>query len=306
MPSQPMSYGIRLLEEIANVTNPAPDDKAASNGIVTSKAHMQNLTGTATIECTCGIRFPVDSTPFYMDLVDAAEREMGAEIFWQATFDVNCPKCHNEIHIEYEMSEYPDGVVSGEEYHLTNGKLVKKFSVEPVDEDDELYRFQDDIPAGSLYIPNTPELVQLSSGITSLILRLKTNTHLLYDLDPRQFEELICEIFKNNGFNAELTKRTRDGGRDIIAIRSDMGVKTKYLIECKKYAKTKPVTVELVRALYGVHAEEGANKSLLVTTSYFSPDARKFVSRKTNTHWHLDLKDYEDVVGWLREYDPRR
>ena len=41
----------------------------------------------------------------------------------------------------------------------------------------------------------------------------------LYELKPRQFEELVAEIWDAFGFEVELTQQTRDGGKDILAIR---------------------------------------------------------------------------------------
>jgi hypothetical protein len=38
-------------------------------------------------------------------------------------------------------------------------------------------------------------------------------------VDARTLEEIVAELFDNFGYEVELTKRTRDGGRDIIAIR---------------------------------------------------------------------------------------
>jgi HJR/Mrr/RecB family endonuclease len=38
-------------------------------------------------------------------------------------------------------------------------------------------------------------------------------------LNRRLFEEFVAELFHEFGYEVELTKRTRDGGRDVIAIR---------------------------------------------------------------------------------------
>jgi len=58
----------------------------------------------------------------------------------------------------------------------------------------------------------------------------------LYDLNPRKFEELIASILKDLGFDVELTKVTRDGGRDIIAsIRTKVSTFLTY-VECKRYS----------------------------------------------------------------------
>lgn len=71
----------------------------------------------------------------------------------------------------------------------------------------------------------------------------------------------------------ELTKQTRDGGADIIAVRDDMGSHLKMLIEAKRYGPDKPVGVGMVRELYAVRQLRHASKAVLATTSYFSKDA---------------------------------
>jgi restriction system protein len=42
----------------------------------------------------------------------------------------------------------------------------------------------------------------------------------MYLLHPRKFEELIAAIFRNQGFQVELTPQTRDSGCDFIAIQN--------------------------------------------------------------------------------------
>jgi restriction system protein len=44
---------------------------------------------------------------------------------------------------------------------------------------------------------------------------------LLHSLPPRKFEEVIASVFRQGGFEVELTPETRDGGIDIIAVRRD-------------------------------------------------------------------------------------
>lgn len=69
----------------------------------------------------------------------------------------------------------------------------------------------------------------------SFIERLSRFKDDLRVIDRRQFEELIAELFVGFGYEVELTRRTRDGGKDIVAIKR-REVNTKYLIECKRPA----------------------------------------------------------------------
>jgi hypothetical protein len=151
-----------------------------------------------------------------------------------------------------------------------------------------------------LYAPLPPKLwlpQLLIEANDTLLRRLAQNPHSLYELSPRKFEEIIADVFWKNGFAVELTKATRDGGRDIIAVQRKLDVSLKILIECKRYHQAHKVPLAVVQRLFGVKIAEAANKAIVATTSTFTRDARVFAS----THfWDLELKDYDDVVNWIR------
>ena len=117
-------------------------------------------------------------------------------------------------------------------------------------------------------------------------------------VDRRKFEEIVAELFSGFGYEVELTQQTRDGGKDIIAIRRRV-VPVRFLIECKRPDPGNPITVRAVRELYGVKCDDGANKAILATTSYFSPDAQLFSDRH---RWELELRDFEGLQDWIAEY----
>lgn len=117
-------------------------------------------------------------------------------------------------------------------------------------------------------------------------------------IDRRKFEELIAELWVGFGYEVELTQRTRDGGKDIIAIKRQE-VDVRFLIECKRPDPGKPVSVSTVRELYGVICDDRASKAILVTTTYFSPDAKIFFERH---QWELEPKAFEDIQIWINKY----
>ncbi|HEV7240972.1 MAG TPA: restriction endonuclease [Thermoanaerobaculia bacterium] len=153
-----------------------------------------------------------------------------------------------------------------------------------------------------LYLPSRPKLYipqLLVESNESLIRELARHPARLFDISPRKFEEIVAELFWKAGYEVELTRQTRDGGRDIIALSKRMEVPLKLIIECKRYAPTNKVTLALVQRLFGVKVAEAANKAILATTSTFTRDARVFA----NSHlWDLDLKDHDAVVAWLRRH----
>ncbi len=122
---------------------------------------------------------------------------------------------------------------------------------------------------------------------------------LMHTLNPRLFEELIERIFIKFKVKTELTKQTRDGGYDIIAIDDTTFSKNKYIVECKRHALANKVDVSIVRHLYGVKVSSQVTKGLLVTSSFFTKDAIEFAKQHS---WELELFDYNDIVKWLNLY----
>lgn len=120
----------------------------------------------------------------------------------------------------------------------------------------------------------------------------------LKSIDRRKFEELVAELFQGFGYDVELTQQTRDGGKDIIAVRRKL-ISEKYLIECKRPDEGGYVGVSPVRELLGVKSIESATKAILVTTAHFSKDAQILFEKK---QWELEGKDYNGLWEWIEQY----
>jgi restriction system protein len=74
------------------------------------------------------------------------------------------------------------------------------------------------------------------------------------------------------------TKRTSDGGIDLVAWSTDPFVGGKYVIQCKDWSN--PVGAPIVRDLYGVVHSEDANRGILITASSFTQEALGFAAGK--------------------------
>ncbi len=129
------------------------------------------------------------------------------------------------------------------------------------------------------------------------------NPSTLRDLSPREFEELVASLFKNNGFTIELTARTRDGGYDIVMAEHSSLDSGPILVECKHFAPGRPVGVGIVRALYGVKVLRSASKAILATSSYVSKDAKREFSRVIP--WELDFMEYQQIIELCRSSIPK-
>lgn len=149
----------------------------------------------------------------------------------------------------------------------------------------------------------TEPIIVVSNKVNAqLIDYFSKHPHELKTIDRRLFEELVAELFDGFGYAVELTQKTRDGGRDIVAIR-DEETHIKYLIECKRPDVGNKIGIRPVRELLGVKQDEKATKAILATTSYFSPDALQFFDRNK---WELEHKDFDGLMTWIDMYKKKR
>lgn len=132
-----------------------------------------------------------------------------------------------------------------------------------------------------------------------LVESIRKNPSEVYNLPPRKFEELIATLLDSFGWDVHLTPETRDGGKDILAyLDTELG-RILCLVEAKRYRADRPVGVGVLRNLYGTICDEKANWGLLVTTSYFSGDAKAFREKHI---YELNLKDYNGLISWVNKY----
>lgn len=137
---------------------------------------------------------------------------------------------------------------------------------------------------------------------TTVIGGLLKDPDSIYKMHPRRFEELVAELLSARGFDVQLTPPSGDGGRDILASKeTDLG-RLLHLVECKRYAPHRPIGVGLVTTLYGTVETERATNGVLVTTSRFTKGA---IQKASQLEYRIDLKDYEALKKWLRDYQAR-
>jgi len=235
---------------------------------------------------SCGDGAEISVEDFDIECTGGSERSMGSESIYGITYQFECPECNQSISLAFEASEYPvdclDFVLNNSSGAKTRGEPVFEYLR-------EIYSAED--------------VLQFYESIPELLSAIRSRPSLLRDLSSREFEEVIAEVFRAKGFVVDLTKRTRDGGKDIIAIHTDaLGIQCKYFIECKHYAEDNKVGVDIVRALYGVmNTKDGPNKTILATTSTFTSGAKGFVEVEAASKWDITLADYDDIVSWLND-----
>ena len=117
----------------------------------------------------------------------------------------------------------------------------------------------------------------------------------LMDLNPREFESLITNLFEKMGLETRQTRPSRDGGVDCVAYDPRPIFGGKVVIQAKRYKNT--VGVSAVRDLYGTVQNEGASKGILVTTSGYGMSSFEFANGKP-----LELLDGSNLLYLLAEH----
>jgi hypothetical protein len=175
-----------------------------------------------------------------------------------------------------------------------------------------------DLPLGELFAPLSgvtllgPDGQPASDGYeqevavsaqqvtTELMARLARDPRLLYELHPRQFEEVIADLFAQQGYEVTLTAASNDGGADLYVLdRRGVG-SFLYLVECKRYRADRPVGVGVVRQLFGVVQAFNATAGIVATTSHFTSGAQAFA---TKFRYQLSLHDFVALKKWLSGSD---
>jgi len=231
----------------------------------------------------CGNIIGIHKTNIEFDsyVYDHGDRGMGVEIEYIHEGCIECEQCGNEILFRIIGNEYPAGAYNYDDFEISGGE------------------FEYPLRMGVIYCQDDFDYFNACdeySRIETLIKDIANDNDLLYGISSREFEEIIERIFQDEGFETELTKQTRDGGRDIVATKYEMGQPIVFYVECKKYGKKNTVGVNIVRSLYGVQCSDRVNKAILVTTGHVTSGARKFVEDQNVLMGLIDVDDIHRLI----------
>lgn len=127
----------------------------------------------------------------------------------------------------------------------------------------------------------------------SQLLETQTGLESLRAMNWRQFEMLVGEAFRRQGYKIEETGLGgADGGVDL---RLSKNGKTT-LVQCKQW-RNKRVDVKVVREMYGLLAHHHTDAIKIVAIGDFTPDAQRFVQGKPMelVHGEVLLAMIQDV-----------
>lgn len=167
-------------------------------------------------------------------------------------------------------------------------------------------------PIGAYLEQWKPRVIGLTPGMVATVREIsaeyiqwiKAHPRVLETIAWEAFEKLVAEIFASHGFHVELTSRVRNRSADIIAVRTDeLGVDTRYLVECKRHSSSRPISLDIVNGVIGAARRADVDHAFLVTSSVFSSDVRRQEEQFRDLRLHL--RDGDDVREWLQNYTVR-
>jgi HJR/Mrr/RecB family endonuclease len=103
----------------------------------------------------------------------------------------------------------------------------------------------------------------------------------LYEIKPHEFEDLVQQLMHYLGFpNVAVTKRSGDGGIDVISSRNTPKGVERIAAQCKRYKGA--VGVPIAREFFGaIRDDPSIVKGYLVTTGDFTQECISFCIRNS-------------------------
>ncbi|MEN1969850.1 restriction endonuclease [Lentibacillus sp. N15] len=111
-----------------------------------------------------------------------------------------------------------------------------------------------------------------------IALERQGNLNYLKRMAPLAFESYVCDLFKQFGYEAYVTKSTGDGGKDIMIYQNNFFA----IAECKRYTKSK-VTRPDIQKFHSAMVDCNAERGYFVTTGEFTNQAITYVLDKSIT-----------------------
>lgn len=126
----------------------------------------------------------------------------------------------------------------------------------------------------------------------------------LYDLHWRQFEEVVAELLKFEGFKVELGPGSKDGGVDVCATKVLPGVGPILTVwQAKRLGRGNKVEISTIRELADTREQRKASKGIVVTTSFLTQGA---LDRVTRDEHILGKVDNSELRAWIEAFNRRR
>lgn len=139
---------------------------------------------------------------------------------------------------------------------------------------------------------------ELSRKFISLIAR---NPDYLMDLEWRDIERTLTELFNQIGFNATLTPGSKDGGKDVVLECAINNKKKSYIIEIKHWRSGQKVGQKAVKEFTQVIIAEKRTKGLYLSTFGYTENYLESLTKIERRK--INFGDKEKIVELCETYE---
>ena len=160
---------------------------------------MMELLEDVFIRCEqCGRIIGIHKEDFDFEsyVYDHGENGMGEEIEYRHDGFIECDGCGNEISFRISGYEYPVGAFNYEDSEITGGSFGKEPHMGVI-------YSRDDFDPNDAY----PEY----SRVEQLIMEIAQDRDLIYNISPREFEEIFQQSITKLPFNSNSYNRSASG-----------------------------------------------------------------------------------------------
>jgi hypothetical protein len=130
----------------------------------------------------------------------------------------------------------------------------------------------------------------------------------LRGMDPIDFEHFCADLWRRQGWNADVRQASRDAGVDVVLRRKEGGLEQQAVLQAKRYADGNKVTSEDVQQYNSLKEQEEADFAAVVTTSSFTKDATEMAEdlsvRLIDGNDLVRVIDEADAFDLVNEYAP--
>jgi restriction system protein len=122
--------------------------------------------------------------------------------------------------------------------------------------------------------------------------QIRTQELFWTSLSGSQFEQELARVYKQMGYDVELTPSSGDRGIDIILKRNNRTT----IVQCK--ATKRPVGPAVARELYGTLIESGMDDAVLASISGCTTGVRRFITNKP-----IKIVTLNDIIKFQQRLD---
>lgn len=231
-----------------------------------------------------------------MSIWKYSETSNDVDSFWNKK---KCPFCKIDLKLLFEGKE--------SEYLETNFQFCQKCGwwkiierAKSVYETDEIRMIKGIVEVSSAVASlKELDLTDIKNPLNEIRNYLVVKYEKRFNVNPRVFENVVCSVFRDLGYNAITTAYSGDGGIDVILQRDKeiIGVQVK----CTK----NKIQVEQIRSLAGALVLGDMTSGIFLTTSEFTRGGLQTTEKYNSKGFKIRLLDaekfYKDLEFTQRE-----